>query len=98
MTHRVAGAPLDFAALRAELGVPGDFSSEVLADAERSAARIELPDVDETSIPFVTIDPPGSRDLDQAVHIAPHGDGHVVSYAIADVAAFVQPGSRVDVE
>jgi hypothetical protein len=27
MKHRVAGAPLDFAALRQEFGVPGDFAS-----------------------------------------------------------------------
>ncbi|HVU93513.1 MAG TPA: RNB domain-containing ribonuclease, partial [Jatrophihabitans sp.] len=59
---------------------------------------MELPDDDESSIPFVTIDPAGSRDLDQAVHIAGEGDGHLVSYAIADVAAFVRPGGAIDVE
>jgi len=98
MTHRVAGAPLDFAALRAELEVPGDFASEVLADAQRSADAVELPDEDATDLPLVTIDPVGSRDLDQAVHLAREGDGFVVSYAIADVAAFVHPGSPVDLE
>jgi exoribonuclease R len=97
-SHRVAGAPLDFAALRSELAVTGDFASEVLADAERAARAVELPDLDATDIPLVTIDPAGSRDLDQAVHIAGEGDGFVVSYAIADVAAFVRPGSPVDVE
>jgi exoribonuclease R len=97
-SHRVAGAPLDFAALRSELAVTGDFASEVLADAERAARAVELPDLDATDIPLVTIDPAGSRDLDQAVHIAGGGDGFVVSYAIADVAAFVRPGSPVDVE
>ena len=96
MTHRVAGAPLDFAALRAELEVPGDFVSEVVADAERSAATVQLPDDDATDLPLVTIDPAGSRDLDQAVHIARADDGYLVSYAIADVAAFVRPGSPVD--
>ena len=38
------------------------------------------------------------RDLDQAVHIAAAGDGYLVSYAIADVAAFVQAGSELDAE
>jgi exoribonuclease R len=47
-------------------------------------------------IPFVTIDPPGARDLDQALHIEPQGAGHRVRYAIADVAAFVQPGDEAD--
>lgn len=98
VTHRVAGAPLDFAALRAELAVPGDFASPVLADARAAAAKVELPDDDATDIPFVTIDPPGSRDLDQAVHIARDGPGYLVSYAIADVASFVSPGSATDDE
>lgn len=96
--HRVAGAPLDFAALRAELAVTGDFASEVLSRARDAARQVELPDEDATDIPFVTVDPPGSRDLDQAVHIARDADGYLVSYAIADVAAFVRPGSALDVE
>ena len=98
MKHRVAGAPLDFAALRAELEVPGDFASAVLADAQRSATAVELPDEDATDLPLVTIDPLGSRDLDQAVHVVREGDGFLVSYAIADVAAFVRPGSPLDLE
>ncbi len=98
VAHRVAGAPLDFAALRTELAVTGDFAPEVLAAAEQAARNVELPDEDATDIPFVTVDPAGSRDLDQAVHIAAQGDGYLVSYAIADVAAFVRPDSVLDVE
>jgi exoribonuclease R len=96
--HRVAGAPLDFVALRTELAVPGDFASDELADAREAAQRVELPDYDATDIPLVTVDPLGSKDLDQAVHIAGDGTGYVVSYAIADVAAFVRPGSPLDEE
>jgi exoribonuclease R len=98
MKHRVAGAPLDFAALRVELGVPGDFASEVVDEARRSAHDVELPDHDATDLPLVTIDPAGSRDLDQAVQIARDGDGYVVHYAIADVAAFVAPNGPLDAE
>jgi exoribonuclease R len=98
MLHRVAGAPLDFAALRTQLGVPGDFASAVTDEARLSAATAQLPDEDASDIPFVTIDPTGSRDLDQAVHIARTGTGYLVSYAIADVAAFVAPGGAVDTE
>jgi len=98
VAHRVAGAPVDFAALREELAVPGDFASDAIAEADRSATAVELPDEDATDIPFVTVDPPGSRDLDQAVHVAASGAGYVVSYAIADVAAFVRPSGAVDVE
>ena len=98
MKHRVAGAPLGFAALRSQLGVPGDFVSEVTDEARHSAQSVELPDEDATDIPLVTIDPLGSRDLDQAVHIARSSAGYLVSYAIADVAAFVAPGGPVDTE
>ncbi|HEU4674958.1 MAG TPA: RNB domain-containing ribonuclease [Motilibacteraceae bacterium] len=49
-------------------------------------------------LPLVTIDPAGSTDLDQALHIARRAPGFRVSYAIADVAAFVPPGGPVDVE
>jgi exoribonuclease R len=48
------------------------------------------------NIPFVTIDPAGSRDLDQAFHAARSGDGYRVRYAIADVGHFVSPGSALD--
>jgi exoribonuclease R len=96
--HRITGAPLDFVALRRDLGVPGSFPDEVVAAAEDAARNVELPDLVRTDIPFVTVDPPGSRDLDQALHIARDGDGYLVSYAIADVAAFVSPDGVIDVE
>jgi exoribonuclease R len=87
-----------FAAVRTELGVPGDFPGVVTAAAEQAARRPRLPDHDLTDIGFVTIDPPGSMDLDQALHIERRGPGYRVRYAIADVAAFVSPGDPVDVE
>lgn len=98
MSHRVAGAPLDFDALRAELEVPGDFASDVVDEATRAADSVRLPESDATDIELVTIDPVGSRDLDQALHIARSGDGYLVSYAIADVAAYVRPGGALDAE
>ncbi|MDT4917701.1 MAG: hypothetical protein QOH89_2401 [Pseudonocardiales bacterium] len=84
--------------MRTELGVPGDFGSSVEAEARRDAESPRLPDADATDIPFVTIDPRGSKDLDQALHIARTGAGYRVSYAIADVAAFVRPEGAVDEE
>jgi exoribonuclease R len=92
-----------FADIRAELGVPGPFPDAVIAAAEAAARRPRLPDRDLTDIGFVTIDPPGSMDLDQAMHIERrHVDGrrggYRVRYAIADVAAFVSPGDPVDIE
>jgi exoribonuclease R len=90
--------PPDFAAIRDELGVVEDFPADVLAEARRAAGAPRLPDEDGTGLPLVTLDPPGSRDLDQAVHLAARGDGFRVSYAIADVGAFVTPGGALDAE
>lgn len=88
----------DFAGIRAEFDVPEEFPAAVLAEAERRAAQPRLPELDATDVPFVTLDPVGSRDLDQAVHLAAHGDGYRVSYAIADVGAVVDLGGPLDAE
>jgi exoribonuclease R len=87
-----------FAALRAELGLAASFPAEVEADARSVVAHQVLPDVDSTVIPFVTIDPAGATDLDQALHLERDGDGYRVWYAIADVSAFVAPKGPIDVE
>jgi exoribonuclease R len=86
------------ARIQSELDLPGAFSPEVLAAAEAAAANPRLPDLDRTELPFVSIDPDGAMDLDQALHIERSGDGYVVHYAIADLAAFVTPGDPVDLE
>jgi len=85
-------------AIQGELEVDVDFPPEVLAAAAEAAANPRLPDLDRTDIPFLTIDPPGARDLDQALHIERDGDGYVVHYAIADLTAFIEPGGVIDVE
>jgi exoribonuclease R len=91
-------APPDFAAIRTELGVPEEFPAEALAEAGRVAARPPLPEADATDVDLVTVDPPGSRDLDQAVHLAGRGNGFRVTYAIADVGGFVRLGGALDAE
>jgi len=86
------------AVIEAELGLTAEFPEEVERAARQAAGDPRLPRLDRTDIPFVTIDPPGSRDLDQALHLARDGSGFVVHYAIADVAAFVAPGDPIDEE
>jgi len=86
------------AAIQRELEVSPDFPDEVERAAARAAAAPRLPELDRTDIELVTIDPESARDLDQAMHIERSGDGYLVHYAIADVAAFVAPGDPVDVE
>ena len=68
------------ARLRAELEVPDGFGPEVLAEAERrvAAGPLEVGERrDLTGLPFVTIDPEGSMDLDQAMHLERAEDAHV---------------------
>lgn len=84
------------AALRGSSEAPLDFPPDVLAEAERATAS--EPALDLRDIPFATLDPAGSRDLDQAFHLARAGAGFTVRYAIADVPGFVVPDGAVDTE
>ncbi|MGC0341179.1 RNB domain-containing ribonuclease [Streptomyces sp. SLBN-8D4] len=95
---RVTDVPLRaaFAALRTELGVPSDFPPEATAEAGRTPVLKGYEDA--TDLPLFTIDPPASTDLDQAMHLSRRGTGYRLRYAIADVAAFVVPGSALDTE
>src|SRR3954453_10077303 len=83
-------------AIQSQLQVSPGFAPEVEEAARRAADAPRQPELDRTDIPFVTIDPASSQDLDQALHLARDGSGYVVHYAIADVAAFVSPGDPVD--
>jgi ribonuclease R len=84
-------------------GIPTGFS----AAAEAEAAAAQPPELgkrtDLRDLPLVTIDPPDARDHDDAVFAEPDTDarnpgGWVVWVAIADVAAYVRPGSALDRE
>lgn len=105
-----------FAAIRAEQQLPEQFSNQVLEQAQQgiddvnaqragnslSGADTSVPRLDATDVPLVTLDPAGSRDLDQAVHIeradSDNNTGFRVRYAIADVPAFVPPGAALDAD
>ncbi|PRB19133.1 RNB domain-containing ribonuclease [Microbacterium sp. MYb62] len=83
-------------ALRESVDAPVEFADEVIAEAE--ASRAAAPGLDLRDVPFATLDPDGSRDLDQAFHLERAGTGYTVRYAIADVPGFVVPGGAVDAE
>src|SRR5262245_9214398 len=95
-----------FARIRAEFRVPDAYPGDVEREAADVAARgpVLPPGIpsderrDARDVPFVTIDPPGSKDLDQALFLEAHSDGFRVHYAIADVASFVTPGGALDRE
>lgn len=90
------------ARIREEFDVPGPHTPAAAAEADRAARRVlhELDEdrLDARDLELVTIDPPGSRDLDQAYGAERRGSGYRVRYAIADVAAFVAPGDPLDTE
>ncbi len=84
-------------------GIPNEFKPETLAaaaDAEPSGIEGRE---DWRQLPLVTIDPVDAKDHDDAVHAIPDPDpanagGFVLTIAIADVAAYVRPGSALDRE
>ena len=85
-------------AIRQEFAVPDGFPVEARAAAALAAKRRLLEHTNRTIVPFVTLDPAGSTDLDQAFAIEQAGGDLLLRYAIADVAWFVDDGGPVDVE
>ena len=85
------------------LGIPTGFSDAAEAEAEAAKPPILAGRTDLRQLPLVTIDPPDARDHDDAVYAEPDEDpknpgGWIVWVAIADVAAYVRPGSALDRE
>ena len=84
-------------------GVPIGFSEAAEAEAEAALAPTLRGRTDLRDLPFITIDPADARDHDDAVFAHADEDpknqgGWVVWVAIADVAAYVRPGSALDRE
>ncbi len=86
------------AAIRAQFQLPPSFPDPVLEAAELASKRKPDQHVDRTEMPFVTLDPASSTDLDQAFSIEASGADLILYYAIADVAWFVDDGDVIDVE
>jgi ribonuclease R len=84
--------------------IPHVFSPATLREAEDARpVRLGPPREDWRALPLVTIDPPDAKDHDDAVHAVLDSDpensgGFIVTVAIADVAAYVQPGMAMDRE
>lgn len=94
--HSPSLPPLDFDEIRRELEIPDGFPAAAETEAAAVSQRTWGERHDATDLGLVTIDPPGSMDLDQAVAIEARGTGWRVWYAIADVAAWVDPGGSID--
>ncbi|WP_369633023.1 ribonuclease R family protein, partial [Variovorax sp. V512] len=87
-------------------GVPHEFSAECLAQAKALPEKVRPADkkgrIDLTDVPLVTIDGEDARDFDDAVYCEPakvgRGKGWRLLVAIADVSAYVQTGSAIDID
>ena len=85
------------------LEIPYRFPAAVLKEAEAAKEVTLKGREDWRHIPLITIDPADAKDHDDAVYAEPDTDpknegGHIVYVAIADVAAYVRPGSALDRE
>ncbi|MGV9480747.1 RNB domain-containing ribonuclease [Gordonia aichiensis] len=98
MQRRFSAPDIDFESIRIELGICEDYGAAALHEAEHAVDAYADERADRRDIPLVTIDPPGSMDLDQAVAMSFDDDGFLVHYAIADVAALVRPEGALDAE
>jgi len=86
-----------------EHGIPDTFPDDVVAEADAMKPKGLKGRKDLRDLPLITIDPWDARDHDDACHAHADDDpnnegGHVIWVAIADVAAFVTPGSALDRE
>lgn len=84
-------------------GIPEDFPESVLQECETLPPPKMDSRTDLGNVPLLTIDPIDARDHDDAVHAEPDTDpknsgGFVVTVAIADVAHYIRPGSKLDRE
>ncbi|WP_226689257.1 ribonuclease R [Ruegeria arenilitoris] len=84
-------------------GIPDDFPDKVIAEADRAKPVGLKGREDLRDMPLLTIDPSDARDHDDACYAHADEDpknpgGHVIWVAIADVAAYVQPGTALDRE
>ena len=81
--------------------IPDAFSDAAVAEADK-AKPVGLSDREDLrDLPLVTIDPSDARDHDDACYAEADPDpanpgGRIVWVAIADVAAYVTPGSALD--
>ena len=83
--------------------IPHVFPDEVIRESEDAKPATLDGREDWRAVPLLTIDPADAKDHDDAVYAEPDSDpenpgGQIVIVAIADVAAYIRPGSALDRE
>jgi ribonuclease R len=85
-------------ALMIDRGLARSFAAGVESEAAEASA-VDVARRDLTRLATLTIDPPSARDFDDAVSAERLGPGHWRLWVhIADVSAYVRPGSAIDRE
>src|SRR5438067_11907339 len=98
-----ASAPgIDMLSIIRKYHLRAEFPKDVLDQAERISERIDARQLegreDLRKDFIVTIDPDDARDFDDAIQVEKTNSGWRLSVHIADVAAYVEPGSALDRE
>jgi ribonuclease R len=98
-----ASAPgIDMLSIIRKYHLPAEFPKDVLDQAERISEQIDsrqLEGREDLRKEFiVTIDPDDARDFDDAIQVEKTNTGWRLGVHIADVAAYVEPGSALDRE
>src|SRR5881396_1765716 len=98
-----ATAPgIDVLSIIRKYHLPAEFPKDVLDQAERISEKIgarQLESREDLRKEFiVTIDPDDARDFDDAIQVEKIKNGWRLGVHIADVAAYVEPGSPLDRE
>ncbi|MEY2480899.1 MAG: ribonuclease [Verrucomicrobiota bacterium] len=94
---------VDMLSLIRKYHLPTEFPKNVLAETERIPEKVEAQMLDGRedlrSRFIVTIDPDDARDFDDAIHVDKiDNQGWSLGVHIADVSAYVKPGSALDRE
>src|SRR6266480_4032699 len=98
-----ASAPgIDMLSIIRKYHLPAEFPNDVLDQADQISERInarQLEGREDLRKDFiVTIDPDDARDFDDAIQVEKTNSGWRLGVHIADVAAYVEPGSALDRE
>src|SRR6478672_6131755 len=98
-----ASAPgIDMLSIIRKYHLPAEFPKDVLDQADQISERIDARQLkgreDLRNDFIVTIDPDDARDFDDAIQVEKTNSGWRLGVHIADVAAYVEPGSALDRE
>ncbi|HWU68307.1 MAG TPA: ribonuclease R [Stenotrophobium sp.] len=98
--HMAPGMEIE-AALRGH-NLPNEWSAELEREVRAIPDTVQPEQIagrrDLRQLPLVTIDGVDARDFDDAVHCRPEKKGWTLWVAIADVSAYVRPGTPLDAE